>query len=179
MLKTPGPGKAPTLTRIRKLLLLSMLVLIAPVVLVACGGDDGGDEDPEQVLRDTFGNDEQVSSGTIDITVDGSVEGDQAGSGEASLSGSFQGDESDPAAFPQFDLTASLSGEAAGTSASFEGGLTATEDNMYIEYQGETYEVGTELFTSLTEQFEQAAAMTAPPAQRARPTPRSTSSARP
>jgi hypothetical protein len=138
-----------------------MLVLVAPVALVACGGDDGGDEDPEQVLRDTFGNDEQVSSGTIDITIDGSVEGTQAGSGEASLSGSFQGDESDPMAFPQFDLTASLSGEAAGTSASFEGGLTATEDNMYIEYQGQTYEVGTELFSAFTDSYEQAVATAA------------------
>ena len=138
-----------------------MLVLIAPVVLVACGGDDGGDEDPEQVLRDTFSNDEQVSSGTIDITIDGSVDGTQSGSGEASLSGSFQGDEAEPTAFPQFDLTATLSGEAAGTSASFEGGLTATEDNMYIEYQDQTYEVGTELFSTLTDSFEQAAAMTA------------------
>jgi hypothetical protein len=122
-----------------------MLVLLAPVVLVACGGDSGGDEDPEQVLRDTFGNDETVASGEIDITLDGSVEGTQSGSGEASLSGTFQGDEANPTAFPQFDLTASLSGEAAGTSVSFEGGLTATEDNMYIEYQGQTYEVGSEL----------------------------------
>ncbi len=149
------------MTRIHKFFLLSLLVLIAPVVLVACGGDDSADVDPATVLRETFSNDEDVSSGTINLTLGGSVEGDEGGSGEATLSGPFQSDPDDPTALPQFDLTASLSGEAMGTSASFEGGLTVTEDNMFIEYQGTTYEVGTELFESFSSVVEQAAAQTA------------------
>ena len=154
-------GRHFNLTRIRKLLLLAILALAAPVVLVACGGDDSSDIDPEQVLRETFSNDEEVSSGTIDISLGGSVEGEQGGNGEVSLSGPFQSDPDDPSALPQFDLTASLSGEAMGTSASFEGSLTVTEDNMYIEYQGTTYEVGSELFDTFRSLVEQAAAQTA------------------
>ena len=149
------------MTRMRKLFLLSMLVLVAPVVLAACGGDDTADIDPEQVLNETFTNDEQVSSGTIDITLGGSVEGEQSGSGEATLSGSFQGSEEDPATLPQLDLTATVDGEAAGTSVGFEGGLVVTEDNLFIEYQGTNYEAGAELFDSFRSVVEMAASQAA------------------
>jgi hypothetical protein len=149
------------LTRIRKLLLLGVLALAAPVFLVACG-DENSDLDPKQVLIDTFTNDEKVTSGTIDLSLSGSLEGTPSGSGEASISGPFQGDPDDENSLPQFDFTASLSGDAqtptGDASVSFDGGLTATEDNMYVEYQGTTYELGSDLYGQFRDIVEQAAA---------------------
>jgi hypothetical protein len=147
------------LTRIRKLFLLAILVLVAPVVLAACG-DENDDVDPEQVLTETFTNDEMVSSGTLDISASGSVEGDQSGSGEFSLTGAFQGDPEDPAAIPEVDLDASgsVEGESEAGTGSFsvdDAGFTITAENMYVTYQGTTYELGaniSEQFRSLVEQ---------------------------
>lgn len=148
------------MTRIRKLFLLSILVLVAPVALAACGGGGEADIDPEQVLRETFGNDEQVSSGTFDLSLSGGVEGGESpGNGEASLSGSFQGDPEDPASIPQLDLTGSVNFESQGITGGGEGGLTITEDNAYVTFQGATYEVGSELFGAFRDAVEQAAAM--------------------
>jgi hypothetical protein len=151
------------LKRISKLLLLAILVLVVPVVLAACGGDENDDEDPAQVLIDTFTNDETISSGTLDLSLSGSVEGEQSGSGELSLSGAFQGDPEDPSAFPQFDLDASgsIEGEAAAGTGTFsvdDAGLTATEDNMYVTYQGSTYELGSDIFEQFRSLVEQASA---------------------
>jgi hypothetical protein len=148
------------LTRIRKLFVLALLVCVAPVVLAACG-DENDDVDPEQVLEETFTNDETISSGTLSLDLSGSVEGEQAGSGELSLTGALQGDPEDPTAFPQFELDASgsIEGEAAAGTGSFsvdDAGLTATEDNMYVTYQGTTYELGTEIFEQFRSLVEQA-----------------------
>ncbi|MGI8460848.1 MAG: hypothetical protein ACR2OC_04305 [Solirubrobacterales bacterium] len=146
------------MTRFRKLFLLSLLVLVAPVVLVACGGDDTADIDPEQVLTETFSNDEQVTSGTISLSLGGSVEGEQSGSGEVSLSGAFQGDAENPTALPQLDLTGSVSGESNGISIDQSGELTITEDNAYVSYQDTAYELGTEIFGQFQTLVETAAA---------------------
>ena len=66
--------------------------------------------DPQEVVDATFNNDEQVTSGVIDLSVDASA-GDQ-GSFTLSLSGPFQGVEDDPTALPQLDLTASVRARA-------------------------------------------------------------------
>ena len=148
------------MTPIRKLFLLALLIFAAPVALVACGGEDSSDEDPETVLRETFGNNEQVSSGTFSLSVNGAVEGGESpGSGDASLSGSFQSNPDDPSAVPQLDLTGSVNGEVEGISGGGEGGLVITSDNAYITFQGETYEIGTDLFSTLQDTFAQAAAL--------------------
>jgi hypothetical protein len=145
------------LTRTRNRLVTALLTLAVPALLAGCGGDDGGssDEDPQEVIEATFNNDEQVTSGVLDFTIEASA-GDQ-GHFSASLSGPFQGVEDDPTAVPELDLTASLSGEGAGQSVNFEGGLVVTEDNAYVEYNGEAYEVGADTFNQLKEQAEQQA----------------------
>jgi hypothetical protein len=145
------------LTRITLLLTAAAALLVA-VLLSGCdlfGGD--GDEDPDQVLEETFENDETVSSGVLDVTIEGSAEGEQGGSFSANLNGAFQGEEGEAATLPQLDLTASADAEGAGQEFSFEGGVVATEDNGYVEYQGETYEVGTDTFEQLKRSFEQQA----------------------
>jgi hypothetical protein len=126
------------------------LALAIPAAFAGCGGDDS-EEDPQQVLAETFGShDTEVTSGVIDLTLEASAE-DQ-GSFTASVSGPFQADPNDPG-LPQLDLTAEASGEGTGEAVNFSGGVVITEDAAYVEYNDQAYEAPTGLF----EQIEQAA----------------------
>jgi hypothetical protein len=125
--------------------------LAIPAAVAGCGGDDS-EEDPQQVLQETFGpHDTEITSGVIDLTLEASA-GDQ-GSFTASLSGPFQADPDDPG-LPQLDLTAEASGEGTGESVAFNGGLVITDDAAFVEYNDQAYEAPQALF----EQIEQAAA---------------------
>lgn len=148
------------MTRSRTLLAVCALALPIPAAIAGCGGDDGGDEDPQEVLTATFNNDTMISSGVLDVSVEASAEGDQGGNFNLSLSGPFQGDPENANAIPQLDLTATASGEGGGQSLDFEGGLVITEDNAYVEYGGDAYEVGTEAFDQLKAQAEAQAGTT-------------------
>jgi hypothetical protein len=143
------------LTRTRSLFAALLLALAVPALVAGCGGDESSDEDPQDVIEATFNNDEQVTSGVLDLTLEASA-GDQ-GTFSATISGPFQGVEDDPTAVPQLALDASVSGEGAGQSIDLEGGLVVTDDNAYVEYNGEAYEVGSDTFNQLKEQAEQQA----------------------
>jgi hypothetical protein len=145
------------LTRIRTLVAVLAIALPVPAIVAGCGGGSSNNEDPQKVLDETFNNPTKITSGKLDISLDGSAEGEQSGSFNASVSGPFQADENDPTAFPQFDLTASLSGSSGGPSISFDGSLIATKDNAFVEYQDQAYEVGTELYKRFTQSYAQAA----------------------
>jgi hypothetical protein len=122
------------------------LILVLAAVIAGCGDDGGGGEDPNQVLDETFNNPDQIESGVLEISLDGSAEGEQGGTLTATIAGPFQGDEDDPTALPQLDLSAEISVSGSGQSFDFEGGLVATKDNAYVEYQGQAYEIGPSLF---------------------------------
>jgi hypothetical protein len=141
------------LNRFKLLALALGLALFAGFVVAGCGGDD---EDPEDVLRATFSGDHQVDSGTIDMSVSGSVEGATGGSFDASLGGPFQAADDD--SFPQFDLAVSATGEGAGQSLDFEGGLTSTGDAMFVNYNGTDYEVDQRTFDQIVQGYEQSQA---------------------
>lgn len=146
------------MTRIRTYVAIGALTLAAPVIVAGCGGDDTSDVDPQTVLDQTLSNDQTVSSGNLSLSLGGSATGDQGGSFEASLSGPFQGNADDPAEIPQLDWTGSISAEGAGQSISFDGGLTVTEDNAYVEYGGNAYEVGADSFAQFQQLAGEAAA---------------------
>ncbi|MBA2240891.1 MAG: hypothetical protein H0W09_06575 [Solirubrobacterales bacterium] len=147
-----------------KRLLLTFLLALAPLTFIACGGDEGAsdvgssDEDPDQVLEAAFNNEEMITSGVLDFSLEASAEGAQSGSAQFTLSGPFQGDPEDPAALPQLDWDVSASAEALGQTQEFSGGLTVTEDNAYVTYSDQAYEVGTDMFGQLKAQLEAAAA---------------------
>ena len=143
------------MSRTRTLLAACAVVLTIPLAAAGCGGDD---EPPDQVLEQTFSNEERISSGVLDLAVEGNVEGSQEASFTASLSGPFASDPENPNTLPQLDWTASVAGEGAGQSIDFEGGLVVTEDNAYVEYQDEAYEVGTDSFEELQSSVEEQAA---------------------
>ena len=147
------------MNRTRTLLAICAFALPLPAAIAGCGGDDeSSDVDPQTVLDETFNNEERVSSGDLTMSINGSAEGEQGGSFEASLSGPFQGDPEDPNAIPQLDWTGSVSGEGADQSVSFEGALVITEDNAFVEYGGDAYEVGTEAFSQFKQLADSAAA---------------------
>ena len=137
-----------TLTRIRARVAILALALAVPAAAAGCGDDGGGggSEDPTQVLEQTFNDAQPITSGELGISLDGSAEGDQSGNLTATIEGPFQSDEADPTTFPQLDLSADISASGAGQSFDFEGGLVATEENAFVEYQGQAYEVGASNF---------------------------------
>lgn len=142
------------MTRFRTLFIVCALALPVPAAIVGCGGSSDSSEDPQTVLDDTFSNDTSVSSGNLALSASVSADGSQGGSFEASLSGPFQGDPNDPKALPQLDWTATASGSGAGQSIDFSGGLTVTSDNAFVTYKDQAYEVGTDSFAQLRDQFE-------------------------
>ncbi len=91
------------------------------------------------------------------MTVSGSVEGSTGGNVDASISGPFQAEEGQ---FPQFDLTASVTGEGAGQSVDFQGGLTSTGDKLYVTYQDTPYEVPDDVFKQVQQNYQASAANT-------------------
>jgi len=146
------------LTRIRTAVAVLAIALPIIVIVAGCGGgSDSNNEDPQQVLDQTFNNPTKITSGKLDLSISGSAEGQQSGNFSATISGPFQTDPSDKTAFPQLDLTANVSGSQGGPSISFDGALIATKDNAYVEYQNQAYEVGTAAF----QQFETAYAKAA------------------
>jgi len=144
------------LTRLRLLALAVAALLVTGFVVAGCGGDSGGDEDPQQVLDETFNGKHTVNSGVIDVSLSGSAEGEDGGNIEASISGPFQGNEDDEGELPQFDLTGSLSGEDSEDSIDVEGALILAEDAAYVSYQDETYEIPEAFVTALRQASEQA-----------------------
>lgn len=146
------------MTRIRTLVAVLAIAVPIPAVVAGCGGGSSSSgEDPQKVLDETFNNPTKITSGKLAISIDGSSQGQQSGSYNASISGPFQADQSDPTAFPQFDLTANVSASTGGPSLSFNGSLIATKDNAFVEYQNQAYEVGTSVFKQFTQSYAQAA----------------------
>ncbi|OLE37004.1 MAG: hypothetical protein AUG48_05680 [Actinobacteria bacterium 13_1_20CM_3_68_9] len=147
------------MTRIRARVAIMALVVALPAALAGCGGGggSGGSEDPNQVLDQTFNNPTKITSGNLGIALSGSAEGSQSGSLTATIDGPFQGDTSNPASFPQLELTAKISASGQGQSFSFDGGLIATKDNAYVQYQGQAYEVGSSIFQRFKTAYEQSA----------------------
>ena len=147
------------MTRIRARVAIIAIIAVLPAAVAACGGGGGGggSEDPNQVLDQTFNNPTKVTSGNLAISLDGTADGTQSGSLTATIDGPFQGDASNPTTFPQFDLTAKVSASGAGQSFSFDGGLIATKDNAYVDYQGQAYEVGSSVFQQFKTAYEKSA----------------------
>jgi hypothetical protein len=140
------------LTRIRAVLLFAVAALAA-LALAACGGDDGGDEDPREVLEATFNNDQEVTSGVVDLSLDLSAEGDEGGEVSVTFAGPFQDGEN--GAFSQFDMEAEVSIESDQGNFSGSGALISTGDRAFVNFQGTDYEIPRGPFQEFARTFAQ------------------------
>jgi hypothetical protein len=123
------------------------------LLVVACGGS-GNDEDPEQVLQQTFENPTPIRSGTFDLDVRIETSGGQnPGELEAKLGGKFQSQ--GPNQLPLFDFDVSLHGEGGSQSFSGNGGLSSTGDQAFVKFQGTEYSVPRGLYDQFVTSYAQ------------------------
>jgi hypothetical protein len=136
-----------------RLFALPVAALLA-LSVAACGGDDGGGgdngEDPLEVLERTFNNDQDVKSGTFEVSIDLDAEGDTGGNVEADLGGPFQSQEGD---VPSFDIDGSLTAETPIQDFDFAGGLISTGQAAYVSYEDTPYQVPQEAFDTFAQRF--------------------------
>jgi hypothetical protein len=141
-------------TRLRLPLLATVLALLALALGVAgCGGSNGmsGDKgdsgDAKALLEKGFAK--KVRSGDLKVDFKATLEGSSQIQGPiaASLSGPFESNGQKK--LPILDW--SIRAEGAGQS--LQAGLKLTNDNAFVEYRGQSYEVGTQLFSKLADQF--------------------------
>lgn len=138
--------------RIRLISILA-IAMLAALVLAACSDDGGGDEDPQELLQATFSNDDKISSGVFDLSLDVTTEGgDDAGTFEGSLGGPFQSEEG---AFPQFDLSAEANLDSESQDFNGSAGITSAGGAAFVSFQDSDYEVPQELFDQFTSSFVQ------------------------
>lgn len=125
------------MSRFRIFVLFAALAALA-TVFAACGGS-GGDssENPQQVLDSATL--EGVESGTLDLALEISSQGEEAGDVKVELSGPFQSKGGE--ALPELGLELSAKGEVGGDNVDFEGGLTLLSDRAFVQYDGQAYEV--------------------------------------
>jgi hypothetical protein len=140
------------LTRTRALIVIA-LALVAALLIAACG-NGGNDEDPQQVLDQTFSNPTSIRSGTFDLDVRiETSSGESPGKFEAKLGGRFQS--RGPNQFPLFDFDVSLKGEGGSQSFSGAGGLTSTGDRAFVKFQGTEYSVPQALYKQFVTSYAQ------------------------
>lgn len=121
-----------------------VLLVLAALTLVAagCGGDEGGGaQEADQLLQRGFSTD--VDSGEISMEMELQLEGLEGADGtfRLELSGPFRS--RGPTKLPDADLDFSASGQG----VNLEGGVVILPENAWIEFGGETYEVGEELWS--------------------------------
>jgi hypothetical protein len=128
------------------------LALMCAMLLAACDGDDGNNEDPQRVLTETFGNPTPIRSGNFDLVLKLQTHGgDAPGTLEVKLGGHFQSQA--PGQFPQFDFDVSARAESGSETISRSGGLTATGDRAFVDIQGTVYEVPQQLYDRFTSAY--------------------------
>jgi hypothetical protein len=124
--------------------LLAVLVL----ALAGCGGDggSGNEEDATGLLKRAFATD--VDSGVLTLDAELELDGVERFDGplRLTLEGPFRAAGS-PTEMPDLDMDF----RATGLGQTFPGRVILTRENAWVEFEGETYEVGEELWERLQE----------------------------
>lgn len=132
-----------------------VLLLIAALLVGACGadsgsGESGSDADARQVLEEAFAK--HIESGTVAIEFSGEFDGpkDETASVSFELGGPFASNGDDKLPSVDWDIAGSFELDAEkDESGSIEAGITLLPDNIFVDYGGQTYEVGEELVEQL------------------------------
>ncbi|HEX2085425.1 MAG TPA: hypothetical protein VHF89_07065 [Solirubrobacteraceae bacterium] len=119
--------------------LLILALLVCAFAATACGDDD---VDVDQVLQQTFGEDKNIKSGTLDVSARVEARGLAALSGPvvAELRGPFAS--TGPTELPRFDFDARI--EFGGEE--LKAGATSTGENGFLSWQGRDYALGKERY---------------------------------
>ncbi len=140
------------MTRIRAAIAVALALAVA-LIIAACGGG-GNNEDPKQVLDQTFGNPTPIQSGTFDLDLKLETNGgSNPGTFEAKLGGRFQSRPNGQ--FPLFDFDVSLHGDSGDQSFSGSGGLTSTGNQAFVKFQGTEYVVPQQLYDEFVTTYTQ------------------------
>jgi hypothetical protein len=126
-----------------------LLLAVALLAAGGCGDNGASSGSARELLERGFATDVDTGVLTLDAEVDldgGPVEGPFA----LELEGPFRVAES-ATEMPDMDLAF----RAEGAGQEYEGRAIATRENAWIEFQGETYEVGEELWAGLLEALEE------------------------
>ena len=133
--------------------LASLLVALLTLGLVAgCGG--GGDSadadtDVQELLDDTFSGGKSIESGRLDLGVSFAAEGGQPAG--LKVSGPFQSQGA--GRVPLLDIDASFEGGG----QTISGGITATEDQAFVSWNGTDYAIAGPVFQQFKAGYEEAA----------------------
>ena len=125
------------------------LALLAVVLLAAggCGDDDGANsESAAQLLERGFATD--VDTGVLSLEAELELDGGPVeGPFRFELEGPFRAADS-PTQLPDMDMAFRAGGE-------YKGRAIVTRENAWVEFQGETYEAGEELWARAREALEE------------------------
>jgi len=126
------------------------LLFVALLVVAGCGGDSADSStDVDQLLEETFSGGKSIESGRLDISLALESQGGQPVT--LDLSGPFR--TQGAGRLPQLDLDASF----AGGGQSIEAGVTATEDQAFVSYGADSYEIAGPVFQQFKAGYEEAA----------------------
>lgn len=147
------------MTRLRNVVLLSLL-LATGLVVAACGGGDSSSKeaaspstDVNDLLTKTFTGSKQVKSGNLDVSLKIEAQGGSSeldGPVTVTLSGPFQAQ--DGGKLPKFKLDAAFDGAG----QSIKAGATSTGEKGFVSFQGTDYAVEDQIFQQFKAGFEQA-----------------------
>ena len=133
--------------------LFALAALLVVGLLAGCGdddtsggGSDGKTEDPVALLKKALSA--HVESGELKAEGKADFQGSTRMSGPVSFSleGPFQSRGKTKLPLVDWDVSVSGAGQ------DFSGGIVATEDNAFLKFRGQTYEVGTELYQQFIRQ---------------------------
>src|SRR5262245_5144053 len=130
------------------------LAFLSALLIAACGGGGDDNENPQQVLTETFSNPAPIKSGNFDLDLRIETNGSESpGTFEAKLGGQFQSQA--PNQFPQFDFDVSLRAESGSQTFSGSGGLTVTGDRAFVNIQGTEYAVPQRIYDEFSSRYAQ------------------------
>jgi hypothetical protein len=138
-----------------RLLIVLLATLLAALPLSACGSDSGADadSDPQELLERTFGEDVEIESGVLAVTLEAAASGAESGSLEGSLAGPFQS--RGEGELPLLDLSVGLNVDAGEASQNVDAGLTLAEGAGYVAVDGTAYEVDEATYSSFSDAYRQ------------------------
>ncbi len=130
-----------------------LLVLLASALVPAACGDDPGDEDPTEVLEQTFGERKDVKSGRLDASIKIDVKGIRELQKPVTLAlrGPFQS--AGGSRLPKFDFELDIDSGGQSVTA----GAINTGDKGFVRFQGQNYAVPDALFKQFRDGYAETA----------------------